>query len=296
MIWTYKKFHSYYENFLEKQTDTIDITFTEYKKINNKGKFEAFFYDSKQIHISPLYEMKSVYKYSDTFPKGVYVFKVHNDRLESKKRVYFLFPSSKVINKFSGETQLIADHYTFLKENNKKDKRPVKSHLTIYTPMDVVINKHINGFVTHIPFHLPKEITMENIDKHIKLDVSSYADCAKEILLMPLQEASGGGPSLRRRSNKTNQKTFASKNLETLLKKFYITEMTVIGIKSNDGKKYHHTTFIKTDNSDIDNSENENIEHSLPVARSFTFSLVGHKLEKKLIAIMKKWDDFYLHQ
>jgi hypothetical protein len=241
--------------------------------------------------------MTSISKYCDVFPKGMHVFVLKNDKTVNKKRIYFLFPSLKTINKFSGESQLIADHYTFLIEGNKADKRPVKSHLTIYNPADIVFNKNFNGFVSRILFKLPNEFLIENIDKHIKLDIQAYSECAKEIILTPLQKNVGGGLPLRI-SKKLNKKTFATKHIATMLKKFYITEMTIIGIKNDDGK-YHYTAFVTTQvPDDVGNSESEDSEDVLPIARSFTFSLVEHsvyKMEKKLVGIMNKWEDVYLH-
>lgn len=298
MKWNYDDFYDFYVKSLQKnKKKPLSVCFYEFQKVNKKTtQVEIFCHDASDIDISKLKDMVSIDEYHDTFPLGLYIMQSRKDAQHENKRIFFVFPSQKVLDNNTKKTSVIADHFTFLiNSKNEMDKRPVKSHVTIYTPSGVILDDNRSGTVDQRNFYLPKTFHTSKVAQYIKLKHKPYTECLIELLHKPIQEKKeGGGLPLRKTKLSNQKKQYASKQLQTLMNKYSITNMFVIGIKTNaQNRMYDYTAIVETDIPEMMETDDD---QDLPAAASFTFSSsinTFSKLQQKLISLMETWEDRY---
>jgi hypothetical protein len=300
--WSYNTFYEWYKTHYKSfQNDNTKIVISEFQKINKKrGGIETFYYSSEQCyHTRKIPSLKVEHTYPEEYPHGLYIFFNPFEKLKKEKRFYFLFPSYKVVNKDTKETNLIADHYTFLDCLDKKDKTPIKSHITFYYPSGKESNKQV-GYSENLNFYLPRTIEIASIEHHQYFEnlVNMYKHCIKELLLKPYEElpkeqiGNGNPRKLKEKIITTNKN--CSNKMKVIMNKYHIKLVRVIGIKFADMKHYDYTVFILTDVPDNNCSESEEDScFELRPAPSFTFqskwSSFTH-IQNKLVSTMDDWN------
>ena len=186
------------------------------------------------------------------------------------------------MNKETKDERLIADHFTFLIENHKNDKYPVKSHITIYTPQPMQIKKNqMNGYSQKENFYLPESMTIDDIKAHKYFFdlIETYKNVVSEFLLIPYiseniqHEAGNPHPN---KKNTTTTKRKVSKKLKAFMNDYHIQAIVAIGIKTHG--QYDYTVFVtpvEDHSTNSNTNDGDSTENDVPIP-SFTYSNKKH--------------------
>jgi hypothetical protein len=298
--WKYEEFYNWYKNnYGTLEDDGTLMKIIHLKRYNKKYKLENFVHDKKDIIVAKLNELTTVQQYQNKFPFGMYVLFNKSQKDTDMMRLYFVFPSYKGNNEIDGDVELIADHYTFLLSLDENDKRPVKTHITLYNPSAFTIKQ---GNIDYATAYMPKafQIVSDGYQPNVFEKFGPVmGNVGMDIIKKPYTDTkntSGGGPSRNlKMTNKTKAKKLyptISAGLNRLLLKHNVIEVKAIGIKLKNQRKYTYTTFITFEldkESNTDNDE-DSIDYSQPIP-SFVFQENGtyKSFEKTLIMKIREW-------
>jgi hypothetical protein len=298
--WKYEDFYDWYiNNYGTMEDDGTLMKIIHMKRYNKKYKLKDFVHDKRKVIVRKLDGLKTVIENTDNFPLGMYVFLNLSKKDEELKRLYFVFPSYKksTINK-EEESELIADHYTFLLSSDEKDKRPVKTHLTLYVPNPNTIHK---GFTAQEDSYISREFQISQFGYQPNVFSSfgsimnnTATDIMRKPYIIPITRES---PSTRKKiiqKKDSKTKNTISSRLIHLLLKHNVINVVSIGIKLKNERKYTYTVFVTFEmNEDMEeDEENDSLNYTQPIP-SFVFKENGtyKSFEERLTEMMKDWDE-----
>ncbi len=332
--WNYDEFFEYYKNIKLINNDKVKIfeidlrneqdlqkskTYQNlYEKSGKPAKSTKFFIENKSYNITQVNNLISTETIKDenyikAIPKNLYLVFRKDNKDNHLKRFYFLFPDY-IKGKFDKEEKIVANHYTFLLNENI-----VNLHLTEYLNEPGTLEK---GY-KRITFNkLPKEFEFslnQPICKDFNFDI--YNKVADDLIKQPYIHNGGVGKltlqktKLKKQLLKSKIKTPVKKllnksinkninnELRDLLFKNNVTNITAVGLKLNNSQNYTYTVFIEleyfededVENVDDDDYDEYNPKEYKPILSSFVFDGTSNynSFEKHLTKLIKEWTQRY---